>query len=91
MLKKNMENVMFVPNMESCVIYVEEKISNKRKGAKRKQEENAQKMLESSIKWFKPEIGDTVLVPIPDVDRAKIDRPQLTAVVLDNNEQTCVF
>ena len=48
-------------------------------------------MLESSIKRFKPaEIGDHVLVPIPDVDRAKIGRPQLT-VVLDNNEQTGVF
>ena len=55
-----------------------------RSGAKRKQEKQANKMLELSNKRFKPaEIGDTVFVPIPDIDRGRCEAPNLKALVLD--------
>ena len=55
-----------------------------RAGAKRKQQDQADKMLERSAKRFKPaEINDTVLVPIPDLDRGRCDYPNIKAVVLE--------
>ena len=58
----------------------------KREGAKRKQEEQADKMLEQSAKRFKPaEVGDSVMVPIPDVDRGRADFLNLTGVVMEAN------
>ena len=49
-------------------------IASHRSSAKRKQETAAAKMIESSAKPFKvASIGDTVLIPTPDVDRCKID------------------
>ena len=47
-----------------------QEIISQRQGAKRKQQEQADKMVEKSAKRFKEaELHDTVLVPIPDVDR----------------------
>jgi hypothetical protein len=52
-------------------------IDNERKGAKRKQELQANKMLELSNERFKPaETDDTVLVPIPDLDRGRGEAPK---------------
>ena len=37
------------------------------------------------------EVGDTVMVPTPDVDRCKIDHPQIPAVVLSKNTDSGMF
>ena len=59
-------------------------LSEERASAKRKMQENADKMCEASVKRFKPaEIGDTVLVPVPDVDRGRGDFPNVMGIVLD--------
>ena len=43
-------------------------------------------MLENSAKRFKPAaVGDTVLVPIPDLDRGRCEYPNLKAVVLEEH------
>ena len=48
--------------------------------AKRNQEMQANKMLERSKKRFKPaEDGDNVNVPIPEVDRGRLDPANFTA------------
>ena len=65
---------------------IKENIVKQREGAKRKQEEQADKMLEQSAKRFKPaEVGDSVMVPIPDVDRGRADFLNLTGVVMEAN------
>ena len=52
-------------------------IFSQREGAKRKQQDQADKMLERSAKRFKEaEVGDTVLVPIPDLDRGRCEYPK---------------
>ena len=41
-------------------------------------------MLERSAKLFRPvNIDDTVLLPVEDVDRSKLDPPNLHALVID--------
>ena len=46
-------------------------------------------MLERSNKSFKPcEDGDNVNVPIPEVDRGRLDASNFTAVVMDYNGET---
>ena len=57
-----------------CVVcHQQEQIYFQRQGAKRKQEEQANKMLERSAKRFKEaEVGDTVLVPISDLEEGVI-------------------
>ena len=60
---------------------------NQRNGAKRKQQEQADRKLEKSVERFKPaDIGETVLVPIPDLDRGRCEYPNLKAIVLENHE-----
>ena len=61
--------------LQLCSICVRRKnISEKRSIAKRKQEHQADKMLEISKKRFKPaESGENVNVPVPDVDRGKLN------------------
>ena len=55
-----------------------------RQGAKRKQQDQADKMLERSTKRFKEaQVGDTVLVPIPDLDRGRCEYPNLKAIILE--------
>ena len=61
-----------------------QEIISQRQGAKRKQQEQADKMVEKSAKRFKEaEVYDTVLVPIPDVDRGRCEYPNLKAIVLE--------
>ena len=49
-------------------------------------------MLERSNKRFKPaEDGDNVNVPIPEVDRGRLDPANFTAVVQNHNEETGLF
>ena len=63
-------------------------ITTERQGAKRKQQQQADKMVEHSAKRFKPaEVGDTVLVPIPDVDRGRCEYPNLKAIVLESHPE----
>ncbi|KAI6648407.1 hypothetical protein LOD99_14085 [Oopsacas minuta] len=58
-------------------------ITQQRKGAKRIQGVQADKMFEQSRKRFKQaNIGDTVMVPLPDVDRGKGDFRNIKAVVV---------
>ena len=66
--------------------HMEKNIVRQRQGAKRKQQDQADKMLERSTKRFKEaEINGTVLVPIPDVDRGRCDYPNLKAIVLEQH------
>ena len=45
-------------------------------------------MVEHSTKRFKPaEVGDTVLVPIPDVERGRCQYPNLKAIVLESHPE----
>ncbi len=58
-----------------------------RQGAKRKQIQQAERMLACSAKRFKPaKAGDTVMVPIPEVDRGRAEFRNLKAVVLSAEE-----
>ena len=57
--------------------------------AKGTQQLQATKMLERSNKRFKPaQDGDNVNVPIPEVDRGRLDAPNFTAVVMEHDEET---
>uniref|UniRef100_A0A914P3W6 Uncharacterized protein n=1 Tax=Panagrolaimus davidi TaxID=227884 RepID=A0A914P3W6_9BILA len=54
---------------------------------KRGQKRQAEKMLESSAKRFKPlEVGQNVRVPVADVDRAKTDARNILGVILDKQD-----
>ena len=67
----------------------QERIEERREIARNSQESQAAKMLERSNKRFKPaEEGDNVNVPIPEVDRGRLDPANFTAVVMDHNEET---
>lgn len=58
-------------------------VGEARKGCKRKQEEQAEKMLQQSNKRFKPaEEGMTVMVRVPDVDRGRAEFLNVKAVVI---------
>ncbi len=49
-------------------------IGSERLGAKRKQEKQAERMLDKSAKCFKPaEVGDNVVVNVPSVDQGRGD------------------
>ena len=55
-----------------------------RRGAKSAQVFQCQDMLEQSAMLFRPvNIDDIVLVPVEDVDRSKLDPPNLHALVID--------
>ena len=71
-----------------CSLCVKDhELALQRAAAKRKQQDQADKMLERSAKRFKPaEINDTVLVPIPDVDRGRCDFPNIKAVVVEKHK-----
>ena len=48
------------------------------------QEKQAERMLKNSLKRFPPAaVGDTVMVPIPDVDRGRAEFPNVKAVVIE--------
>ena len=65
---------------------IRENIANQRLGAKRKAEQQAEAMLKQSAKRYKPaQTGDSVMVPIPDVDRGRADFLNLKGVVMEAN------
>ena len=78
---------------ELCRICIRRKnIADSRNVAKRKQGENAEKMVAQSNKRFKPaEFGENVNVPIPDVDRGKLDPQNFTAVVTKVDHQNGMY
>jgi hypothetical protein len=62
----------------------EEKAAEERNAAKIAQMKQAEKMLSSSAKRFPPQqIGATVMIPIPDVDRGRAEFGNVKAVVLE--------
>ena len=67
-----------------------EKRREQQAGAKRKQEDQAEKMKELSAKRFKAaEVGQCVKVPVPGVDRGKTDPRNILAVVLEVTQDGC--
>ena len=57
--------------------------------AKKRQNLQADKMLEQSNKRFKPaEEGKNVNTPIPAVDRGRLEPPNFTADVQEHNSET---
>ena len=58
-------------------------ISVQREGAKKRQMREADRMIESTNKKLKVvEVGHTVMIPVPDVDKGKIDQNQLPAIIM---------
>jgi hypothetical protein len=58
-------------------------MDNERGDAKRKQQKQADKMLELSAKRFgEASVGTTVLLAIPDLDRGRCEFPHLKAIVM---------
>jgi len=63
------------------------KIATERKGAKRKQQVQADKMVEQSAKRFMAaKVGDTVMIPIPEVDRGRAEFRNVKGVVVSVEE-----
>ncbi len=61
-----------------------------RQGAKRKQEDQAERMMERSNKKFKPaEVGDNVVVHVSELDRGRADHRNVMAVVMSVDERGC--
>ena len=59
---------------------------------KKRQNLQADKMLQQSNKRFKPaEKGENVNVPIPEVDRGRLDPPNFTAVVQEHDSETGLY
>ena len=64
-----------------------QEITAERDGARRKQHDQAQQMqLVSTMRFKKAEVGDTVMVPIPLVDRGRAEFTNAKAVVLKIDE-----
>ena len=62
-----------------------EDIRNEREGARKRQLSQADKMLSNTAKKVKVcEVGDAVMVPVPSVDRGKIDQPHLPAIIMED-------
>ena len=62
------------------------KIVEMQEMAKKRQNLQADKMLEQSNKRFKPaEEGENVNVPIPEVDRGRLDPPNFTDVIQEHD------
>ena len=65
-----------------------EHIQAQRSSAQKRQQEQAEAMLTKSANKLKVVVvGDNVLVPVPNVDRAKIDHPNLLAVVMEEKAE----
>ena len=77
-------------NGELCGLCLRKsKIVEMREMAKKRQNLQADKMLEQSNKRFKPaEEGENVNVPIPNVDRGRLDPPNITAVLQEHDSET---
>ena len=62
-------------------------MDRERRGAKRKQDQQAASMLLKSARRYKQaNIGDSVLVHLPEVDRGRCEFPNVHAGALDINE-----
>ena len=74
-------------NGELCGLCLRKsKIVEMREMAKKRQNLQADKMLEQSNKRFKPaEEGENVNVPIPEVDRGRLDPPNFTDVIQEHD------
>ena len=60
---------------------------NERMGAMKRQQDQAELMKERSVKRFKhAEIGESVFIPIPDVDRSKAELRNVKGVVVEIDE-----
>ena len=78
------------PNVPCCIddlcslCYKQHQIEIERSEAKKKQQKQADKMLEMSAKRFGvASVGTTVLLSIPDIDRGRCEFPHLKAIVLE--------
>ena len=59
-------------------------IAAQREGAKKRQMREADRMIENTRKKLKVvDVGDTVMLPVPDVDKGKIDQNQLPAIIIE--------
>jgi hypothetical protein len=59
-------------------------------GAKEQQKRQADKMLRNSEKRFQPmDVGSTVMIPLPDVDRGRAEFPNVKAVVMEVSWRLC--
>ena len=62
-------------------------MDSERRGTKRRQEEQAEDMLKRSARRYKvANVGDSVMVHLPEVDRGRCEFPNVHAVVLSVNE-----
>ena len=65
----------------------DEEISFERSEARKRQLSQSEVMLERSIKRFRPaQVGDSVIVPIPEVDKSRGDANNLMAVVVQSQK-----
>ena len=80
-------------NGELCGLCLRKsKIVEMREMAKKRQNLQADKMLEQSNKRFKPaEEGKNVNVPTPEVGRGRLDPPNFTAVVQEHESETGLY
>ena len=59
-------------------------IAAQREGAKKRQMREADRMIENTRKKLKVVyVRDTVMLPVPDVDKGKIDQNQLPASIME--------
>ena len=59
-------------------------IAAQREGAKKRQMREADRMIENTRKKLKVVyVRDTVMLPVPDVDKGKIDQNQLPAIIME--------
>ena len=77
--------------IQFCIICARKNAASaKRKGCKENLQKQSVKMIEASNKRFKPaQIGDNVLVPIPDVDKGRTDFRNICGVVTKVNGDGC--
>ena len=62
-------------------------MEQERRGTKRRQEEQATSMLQKSARRYKQaQVGDSVMVHLPEVDRGRCEIPNVHAVVIELNE-----
>ena len=66
------------------------RVLNEREQCVEKMEKQAKKMLDRSAKRFKPaHIGDNVLVPIPDVDKGRVEFRNIKGIVTGDLGNGC--
>jgi hypothetical protein len=82
----------FDTSMYCLLCYNKKVIEMNRIGAHKQQKREAEKMMTSSNKKFKPsDIGDNVLVRIPEVDRSRITPRNILAVVVDHDKENNLY